>query len=238
MLAGWRACAILYDCMKIIRKYLEGVEAVLVYAYIWQIPFSWRFILDPNRSQRSAGFNEYMDISLYIGEILLIIALLIHILRYNIEKKSIYKNRFKVLISKLFHVEHQKKIFFIGIITLVLLNVFFSIDRPLTLMSIFHWINLAFFVLLIKGLYVSRGTIIISSIFFILSISVFLQTFVSLNQVIYGSSIGFKMLNESILSLHEINIAKSNIFSHLILRGYGTFPHPNILAAYAAFTII
>ncbi|MFZ1654401.1 MAG: hypothetical protein WBO92_04120 [Candidatus Moraniibacteriota bacterium] len=45
-------------------------------------------------------------------------------------------------------------------------------------------------------------------------------------------------MNESVLSLNLSNIAKSHLLNYELLRGYGTFPHPNVLAAYAVFVLV
>ena len=65
-----------------------------------------------------------------------------------------------------------------------------------------------------------------------------LELLVSISQVFLGRSIGLTMLGESIFNIGSAgNISRSLIFNRLILRGYGTFPHPNILATYS-YTII
>ncbi|MFZ1626707.1 MAG: hypothetical protein WAT81_02790 [Candidatus Moraniibacteriota bacterium] len=175
-----------------------------------------------------------MDISLYVGEVMLIFALVLHILEYIIELKSIEYSKFKNEWKSLFHVE------LLVIVTgiLLFLNLTLSIDLILSLTTFFHWLILVYFLYQIRELYVSRGTSFIESVFYILLLSVFIQFLIASYQVVNGSSIGLNFLNESVLSLNGINIAKSHIASTLILRGYGTFPHPNVLSAYLIYFII
>jgi hypothetical protein len=221
--------------MKMFTSKLKFLEEVLIYAYIWQIPFSWRLIIDSSRSRVQDGFNEYMDISLYLGEILVLIALTIHILRYIIDKKSIYRLLSGIQLKKMFHVEQT---LILVVATPVLINVGYSIDPILSVSSLFHWLIFGIFFLLLKSNCVPRGTQFFKPLILIFLFSITFQLVVTLFQVINGSSIGLYLFNESILSLNEINVAKSHIFSGIYLRGYGTFPHPNVLAAYALCLIL
>lgn len=222
--------------METIKKKLGIFKEVLVYAYIWQIPFSWRWIIDPSRSQANPVFNEYMDISLYLGEVLLVIALAIHILEYIISEKSILSINTRWNWRNMFHVEH-----ILGIAAILILfgiNLAASIDILLSLTSIAHWVSLLAFLYLFNQIYVPRGTRFIKSLIFIFFVSILFQFIVAVLQVLGGSSLGLWFLNESVLSTKGLNVAKSHIFSEVSLRGYGTFPHPNVLAAYAMSLII
>ncbi len=217
--------------MKSPIDYLRAAKEILLYAYIWQIPFSWRIIFDPSRSAWNTSFNEYMDISLYVGEVFIVFALLTHILEYILIKKSILEYLSDAS-KQLFHVKHKIAFFVIG--TLILsVNVLLSIDPVLSLVSLWHWSVLIIFVYLSLVVYVSRGTSFIQSVFFISIFSLLIQLVLSLFQVINSGSVGVAFLNESKLSLDMENVAKSHLFSDVYLRAYGTFLHPNILAAYA-----
>jgi hypothetical protein len=223
--------------MKISQEILSNIKQVLVYAYVWQIPFSWRIILVPNRSHSSTGFNEYMDISLYIGEILLIFALIIHITEYKMYKKSILSNfQLKPDPFLKFPVEHLVIIALMGFCLLI--NIFYSIDFFLSISSLFHILGILLFVFLLNDQYVSRGTIVIRELFKIFTASLVIQLIIGLSQIFAGSSIGLKLLNESTLSITMNNVAKSHFFDYIILRAYGTFPHPNILASFGLLVLV
>ncbi|QQR78489.1 MAG: hypothetical protein IPJ68_05440 [Candidatus Moraniibacteriota bacterium] len=221
--------------MKTIPVSLKDIEQVLVYAYIGQIPFSWRIILDPSRSGFHAAFSEYMDISIYIGEIILAIALLIHIINKKREEKSIVTSIINQVKNE-FHVE--RNILWILLLIFLTMNIFASIDVRLSISSALHFSLIFGAIVLIQNQFVSRGTKFIIDLVYIFSFSTLFQLFISGYQVIHGSSIGVKALNESILSLGALNVAKAHIFGHLVLRGYGTFPHPNVFAVYAMFVLI
>lgn len=221
--------------MKSLLEHLKSIKEILLYAYIWQIPFSWRVVFDPSRSQWNQGFSEYMDISLYVGEVLIAFALLTHILEYELVEKSILKN-LRYNCRRLFHVEHNTFYLTIGI-PLVSINLLLSIDIPLSLVSILHIASVIGFIFLFLRVYVSRGTKFVQNVFSILILSLIAQLIIAFLQVFNATSIGLAFLNESKLSLHIDNVAKSNIFSNTYLRAYGTFLHPNILSSYVLMVI-
>ena len=223
--------------MKINQGILSNIKQVLVYAYVWQIPFSWRLIFVPNRSHYSTGFNEYMDISLYIGEILLIFALIIHILEYYMYKKSILSNfRLKLDHFVKFHVERLVTTTLVGLCLFI--NIFYSIDLVLSISYILHILGILLFIFFLNEQNVSRGTIVIRELVKIFAVSLVIQLIIGLFQIFAGSSIGLKFLNESILSITMNNVAKSHFFDHIILRSYGTFPHPNIFASFGLLVLV
>lgn len=222
--------------MKSFPDHLKSIRETLLYAYIWQIPFSWRIIFDPSRSQWNPHFSEYMDLSIYLGEVFIAFALITHILEYKINKKSII-SYLKEKWYKLFHVEHGIPYFAFGIL-LVSINLLLSIDPLLSLVSLLHIASLIGFIVLFLNIYVSRGTKFVRNVLIILFFSLFVQCAIAFLQVLNSSSIGLIFLNESRLSLEIENVAKSNIFSNTFLRGYGTFLHPNILAAYAILVAV
>jgi hypothetical protein len=177
-----------------------------------------------------------MDISLYLGDVLIGFALLLHILEYKIREMSIIGGPKRTL-SQLFHVEHRETFILVATL-LIFINVLMSIDPLLSLVSALRVSLLAVFVYLFIYIYVSRGTKLLQNALYILFFSLLLQLLISFIQVISASSVGLSYLSESRLSLDIVNVAKSNIFSNTYLRGYGTFLHPNILSAYALLVAV
>lgn len=223
--------------MKSIQLAPQYIKEVLIYAYLWQIPFSWRFIIVPNRASDIGVFNEYMDISLYLGELILVFALIIHIIQYKTELMSRFRdyiqNKEGVIV---FHVEHNLAYLFIA--GLLLLNVQHSIDLIISVVALFHLLVLALLVYLLHSVYVSRGTSLVYDLLLIFSVSLVSQLCLAIYQVYTSSSVGLRFLNESFLALDMINVAKANYFGSTFLRAYGTFSHPNVLSAFCMFVIV
>ena len=60
--------------------------------------------------------------------------------------------------------------------------------------------------------------------------ALFSQVFILFSQFILQKNLNLPLITESIFNRDMIGIAKLNIGNRFLIRGYGTFPHPNILA--------
>lgn len=70
-----------------------------------------------------------------------------------------------------------------------------------------------------------------------LAIAVIYQSLIAISQFSLGHSLGWWILGERDFSLANPVIAKFNWYNQLFLRPYGTFPHPNVLAAFMVVAI-
>ncbi len=75
-------------------------------------------------------------------------------------------------------------------------------------------------------------------IFIALAISILLQALIILAQFLAGSSVGFDMIGESTLISGYYGTSAIIYNGTVFLRGYGTFAHPNVVAAYLLFGIM
>ncbi len=116
-------------------------------------------------------------------------------------------------------------------ILFIFLNIYFSINPPVTF---FHWFRILELIFL--GFWVSKNFFRFSpnSIFYVLASSVILQSFIVLGQFFHQGSLGgiFYWLGEIFYHQAIPGIAQANFLGNLILRPYGTFSHPNILAGF------
>lgn len=65
-----------------------------------------------------------------------------------------------------------------------------------------------------------------------LGITVILQSLLAVSQFLLGRSVGLWIIGERSFNLSTPTIAKFNFYEYLVLRPYGTFPHPNVLAGF------
>src|SRR3990167_538799 len=72
----------------------------------------------------------------------------------------------------------------------------------------------------------------------ILAISIFWQAYVMFMQFVFQKSLGLWFLGERNFSVDTPSIAHVYIFGKQLLRPYGTFPHPNVAAAFFAVGFI
>ncbi len=75
-------------------------------------------------------------------------------------------------------------------------------------------------------------------IFVSLAIFGTLQSFIGLIQFIFHKSLGLYFLGESFLSPLNKDLARVFVDGGRLLRAYGTFPHPNILAAFLILSLL
>lgn len=220
--------------MTAIKRLFQDGDVILYLAFLWQLPFSWRFILTENRGMVGGPFNEYMDVSLYLGEVILVCTLALYIFNNKKVIKSINKN-IKNRLKNWFHVEQLLPLLALAYLAL---NTAQSIDPILSLTFIWHASLALLFVVLTKAFIVSRGTSFLKDVFKVVVISLLLQVAISGYQIMNNHSAGLYWLNESKISTETLNVAKSEILGLKILRGYGTFPHPNVLAAFCLLSYV
>ncbi|MBT4917257.1 O-antigen ligase family protein [Candidatus Peregrinibacteria bacterium] len=66
---------------------------------------------------------------------------------------------------------------------------------------------------------------------------VLLISIIGIFQYIFQESLGLRFFGEPVLNSRVLGVAKVDVFSDKVLRIYGTFPHPNIFAAYIVFAL-
>ena len=74
----------------------------------------------------------------------------------------------------------------------------------------------------------------------ILTLSLFFQTILALTQVFLGHSVGGLLyyFGERNVSVGSPGVALATFMDHVVLRAYGTFGHPNVLAGFAVISLL
>ena len=219
----------------LIRALFWGERAYLTYwyAFLLSFPFSWRTVLVP--SVIGGPFNEYMDISLYVGDILILSSIIL-IIKHNITYKSILSK------LKMFHVEHWLILTLVFYLTL---SILWSEQWLLWMDGIMGFIRvitiLSIFVFSLKQ-YQSENDCStwnnIKWLTFIMAFSLSMQAIIGISQFIHNGSIGLSILGESEIAENIPGVAKIDFETHKQIRAYGTFLHSNILGGYLVLSII
>lgn len=169
---------------------------------------------------------DYLSPTLYFLDLLTMIYLFIH----KFENLRIYNLR---LLSPL-----------------LLTNLLYSQNPLSTLSWSLHFVLYLSFVLSLSpwfrtfgGLPRSKrqfGTFVISVIQFALTLTLLFQTILASTQVFLGHSLGGLMyyLGERNVAVGAPAVAVGSFLGETVLRGYGTFSHPNVLAGYAVISFI
>lgn len=114
---------------------------------------------------------------------------------------------------------------FISIIFIILFGQVFNDTYPL--LSFYQILRLLGIVYLGTYLINTKKIIYILNGFFI---ALFSQVFILITQFILQKNLNLPIITESVFNRDMVGIAKLNFGDNFLIRGYGTFPHPNILA--------
>lgn len=188
------------------------LEKFLFYTFLFLIPFQIReFIF--------WGGNEWNSIFLYLGDILFIVIFLSAIFR-----KSLFTNW-----------QIQKKDFLLILFLLIgVASLIISINSEI---SIFRFIKLLEFVLLY--LYIRNNLKLLKSknIILILIVSGLVQSILAIAQFLNQKSLGLKFIEAGVFNPNMPGVANFIYNGERIMRSYGSFPHPNVLAGFLLLCI-
>ncbi len=207
---------------QLFEQYTLNISKILFFLLIVSLFFPIRHVFFTNSAFQTGAYSDFTSFSLYLSDILLFLLFLSIIVPRGKEFLLAFKSQMSI-------------IFFI--IWLIL-----AIIWHFRTFSSLNW----YFLLKYAELIVSYGTIAI----FLKDLSIkkaFLWLFVSLGagqallalwQFIFQKSIGIKILGENLLNPEILGVAKIVSGGTKLIRGYGTFPHPNLLSAFLVTAIM
>ena len=168
---------------------------------------------------------DYRAVTIYISDIATITFL----------ASTIYQNR-KNLQSIL--VTYKDYVLAIGVFNLylALTAIFFSVSPGA---SFFFTLKFFIFSLLsIAAASILGKKTVREKAAIVLAVSIFWQSLVVVGQFLRQGSLGLQILGERTFDASTVQIAHSQIFGQQFLRPYGTFPHPNVAAAFLVFSLL
>lgn len=161
------------------------------------------------------AFTPYTDISLY-GADILVVSLILLTIWYEIRQKT-GENGSRIVLFLLIS----------GAVSLI-----FSIFPRETYN--YYWLVRLFeyLCLFLSISYLFQETKFKKAIFWSFLASGLIQTIIAASQFITQHSLGLKILGEPAIAANIDGIAKIDLINEKIIRAYGTFSHPNQLAAF------
>ena len=199
---------------------LDKLEKILFFIFLILIPFQLRiFLRNP--------VNEWNSIFIYLGDIVFFLVFLLFLNR--IKKKRIH-------ISK-------RNLLLLVFVIIAFISIFIS---SATKISVFRWVKLMEFIILY--IYIASNLKFQSSNFklnngfltktllIIVCLGVF-QSILAILQFIKQHSIGIKFIEAGIFSPDSPGVANFTLNGERILRSYGSFTHPNVLAGFLLLSI-
>ena len=175
---------------------------------------------------------DYLAISLYLVDF----ALFFYIATFSLENLLAGRQALKNLVKDY---ETQKSFLLIWLIlTLYLLadTIFFARITALSYIFFIRFLTASLFGIYAAKTLKNRNLARIS--IFVLLFSAIWQSLVALGQFALQKSLGLWILGERSFDSSTVNIAHGQLFGRQFLRPYGTFPHPNVLAAFLLISFI
>lgn len=189
----------------------EKIERILFYIFLFLIPFQIRALINWNG-------NEWNSIFLYLTDVLFFLVLALWLKR--IKDNKIHK------ILGLF-------------ITIAFLSIIIGVFVGSGTLAFAYWVRLIMFILLFT--YVSRNKS--NKMYVILAVSGVFQSILAIAQFIKQSSLGERGLGVRFIESGVFAPGAPGVATFItengdkIMRGYGSFPHPNILSAFLILSI-
>lgn len=213
-----------------LKFYLEKGRFWLLFSFLFLLAFGSRKIFNFSAVENIASFRENQTFSLYLFDLPILVALIAELFLFW--KKS---HPFKNFSSKIHAFSFLEKILLIFLFWIFIVFIF-----HFSLISFYAFIRFAeaiFLFFWIKKIFLSKKESFHTGIK-ILFLSGILQTFIAFWQFIWQKSVGLFWLGESHLSPQILGVAKMELENQKLIRAYGTFPHPNLLATFLFFTLI
>jgi len=187
---------------------LLKIEKILFYLFLILIPFQIRYFF-------LWGGNEWNSVFLYLGDVIFAAILLLAILRKGIgfEKKDIFLLLFMVIAA---------------------ISLFATSSLGI---SAFRLVKLIEFVLLYIYICRNIGFIGINRVLSVIFYSGVFQSILAIAQFIKQGSIGIKFVEAGVYNPNSPGVANFVLNGEKILRSYGSFPHPNVLAGFLLMAI-
>lgn len=198
------------------------------FLFLLFLPTQLGFYLWPSFSYVRGVRVDYLSLSFYLSDILLMITFIAWVLETRVKRTT------------LAGVWIQNKLFLVLLILLILFNIIFALSPALALIK---WIKIAELVLLF--VYVKNN----ASFFFQkgaqmpMSLALIYSSVLALLQFVSQRTLGglFYFLGERSFSSSTPGIALGKYFFYenaLLMRPYSTFPHPNVSAGFSLVLVL
>jgi O-antigen ligase len=208
--------------MDSFQKNSLTISKICFFLFIGSLFFPIRYVFFTNSAFQTGAYSDFTSFSLYLSDILLFLLFLSIIVPRGKEFIAIVKSQLSIA-------------FFIFWLILAIIwhfNTFSSLN----------W----YFLLKYAELIVAYGTISVlfkdlsikKAFFWLFASLTGVQSLLALWQFIIQKSVGLKILGEQVLSPQILGVAKIVSGGTKLIRGYGTFPHPNLLSAFLVAGIL
>jgi len=178
--------------------------------------------------QFTPGFHEYEALAIYLSDLLLLAIIAVFLRRFRqAVKATVYKWSDFIVAAVPGKIAAYGLIAFLG---LAGLSIILAVSPGLAVYNFLRLMLLAVFALAVGKIVFERK--ILEKILLLLAILAVIQSVVGILQFKTQSNLGLQILGESPVGASNPDTSRVAVGSARLMRAYGTFPHPNILAAF------
>jgi O-antigen ligase len=204
----------------------EKLERIIFYLLLLFLPTQFGKHFWPEFSIISGLRVDYLSPTLYVTDIIILLLFIVWFIRI-IRNAKFTSWRIAFNYKSLF--------LFLGFL---IFNIYLSQN---VLNGVYHFVKLLEF--LFVAYYVATTIVSleqVKKVFFVLGISVIFQSGLAITQFLKQGSLGgvFYFFGERLFTAATPGIANASINGELLLRPYGTFSHPNVLAGFLLLGMI
>ncbi len=193
-----------------------GLARIFLGMFILVFPFQIRTVLFGDSVFLTGNMNVYDTFFIYFADLLLLLALIFWGLAYLNKEIDLSLDYGDQIIFLLIN----------SIILIALLNCLFFSGTRFSILQIFRMLEMLLLFLMVSNEVLSREQILK-----LLIGSMVFQSVLAVAQYYLQHSVGLYMLGEPHIGENIPGVAKIDFNGNKIVRSYGTFLHPNILAA-------
>ena len=193
---------------------MKKIIQILWKLFLFSFPFSLHWVWYEAASYRFGSFNPWVTGFLFLPEVFLFFIFIFYWFFYKPQDARFCVSKSATIFFLLFFLNA-------GLIT------FFHGDMRLYAFFVMHILFGFFLYRLLRDEVVPFS----ESLRWLLFGALF-QVCLALGQVLLNHSVGLSFLGEPHVGPQVMNVAKNKTEVEAVIRGYGTFLHPNILAAY------
>jgi len=212
------------------KRIIANSPLYLFYAFLLTVPFQKRHIFNLATAKINNVFVEWQTISLYLSDILFILCLLFWLINLIINRKEKTQK-----IDRLYYIL-PISIFIFSLVS-ILVNYNDYIDHDVAIYKIIKLAELILlFIFIIKNIN-TKKTILISLSALVASGVV--SSIIAILQYLKQQTLGLTILGEPLVLPILQNVAKIVLDNgNVVMRAYGTFPHPNVLAGFLLANLV
>ncbi|MDP2918303.1 MAG: O-antigen ligase family protein [bacterium] len=209
-------------------RLIPKLKYIFFFLFVFSLPLQKRHIFSD--TLLAGEFNEWTAISLYLSDIFLILTFLFWLAEFLAKHKPrpLPITRYPLLVTSYWL-----------LVTILVWSTFSLIQATNLGLAVFRLAKLLelflLFIFVTQNLKIKKYRHYTYAVFLG---TMLIQSLIALGQYWQQKSLGFKIFGENDLSAQIIDVAKIVAAGEKIMRPYGTFPHPNVLAGFLITAIM